>query len=140
MKKIFLLALILLAGCATPPGQQPTHDDYTRSFSVAPLPLQTAYSRFDDGFRRCNENVKSSLSPDRKTARFDVFWPNVFWSNTTGDSKVPVLGKVELAESKGGETSVTIGVKKSSAFGSNDAGKLNRIWTDYLNGVYDCWR
>ena len=126
---ILIMIILMLAGCATAPGQIPV-SDYDWSEIKAPISYQEAFRRIDTGFKKCDSHTESMMFTDNKTAYFYVY--------LTTDSKW-VLGKIDIAAASENSTSVKFGVQKmyhSPVFG--EPGRIRSIWEKFLDSDYKC--
>jgi len=133
MKKyIFLLAIVILSGCAfTPPGALKPSDLITEQ-KIIPANYQVVYRRVKNGFRNCGERyAEGELYTDIKEGHFDVFSHNAPVAATHGIIEIKAITK----------DSTRITVSANKAFDSalfHTKGFQRKKWLRWAIGDRSC--
>ncbi len=120
-------ALLLIAGCATPPGEIPK-EDLSWSKAVIPLGYQAAYRNLRETFTACARDVaEGDLYTDIAEGRLTVYIRAL-----EGRSDF-VVGTINVKQQDAGKSILTTAVQKKYAVAD-----IHRAWERWALGKGGC--
>jgi len=131
------MAVLLIAGCASPPGSF-SKSDFVWSKLKLNESYEDVYKRYIDASRLCRGmdylRLVGYIHPETKGGYFDAFLPGDPITRIQSDF---VAGKVTFSQDSLGSTNVEIGIL-NKYFNEKDSMGFKKQLRNYANGLFEC--